>query len=513
LKVSVIDLGFNSTKLVNYIVGSDNSFRIEGEHSIKARLGEGLSEKGLLSNQSIIRVIEVLKLFREIINIKSIKHVLPIATSAVREAHNKQDFLRMVYELTGLQFRVLSAEEEALYSYLGAVKAICQPDTLFFDLGGGSLEIVSAKNYKIKKIMSLPLGALRLSEKFSRRGCRLTKKDMVGLEKEILITLPDPDDLALGNNTKVVGVGGSLRAIARYDQKIKRYPLNILHNYVLDYNSIQSMRKKFSKMNSRDIADIDAIGSNRASSITAASIVINTMIQKLEIHKVVVSTHGLREGCLVEYLNKPKMMQSVRLAAKNIQTHLREKCEPDLLPNPTSKFAQVLLSLGMMKKEEYEIFIHAKKETSKRYSDFWQADVILSLVMNDFFPRLSQEAQLILALSLIFRKKPKAAEKLSGLYDTLLHRQDRKSIQKIAVCVDLTEIFERYASHVDLTKEGTGRLIMKIVAKTNYVPERIVSDTIKIFESVFDVGLTYIICRPRKQTNQLSKLLAHDRLR
>ena len=120
---------------------------------------------------------------------------------------------------------------------------------------------------------------------------------------------------------------------------------------------------------------------------------------------------------------------------------------------------------------------------------------------------------MILALSIIFRKKPKAAEKLSGLYDTLLHRQDRKSIQKIAVCVDLTEIFERYASHVDLTKEGTGRLIMKIVAKTNYVPERMVSDTIKIFESVFDVGLTYIICRPRKQTNQVSKILVHDRLR
>lgn len=111
-----------------------------------------------------------------------------------------------------------------------------------------------------------------------------------------------------------------------------------------------------------------------------------------------------------------------------------------------------------------------------------------------------------------FQEKPKAAEKRSGLYDTLLRRQDRKSIQKIAVCVDLTEIFDRYASHVVL-KKGTGRLIMKIVAKTNYVPERMVRDTIKIFESVFDVGLTYIICRPRKQTNQVSRILVHDRLR
>ena len=74
--------------------------------------------------------------------------------------------------------------------------------------------------------------------------------------------------------------------------------------------------------------------------------------------------------------------------------------------------------------------------------------------MNDFFPSTKPRSSVIPALTLIFRKKPKVAEKLSGLYDTLLRRQDRKSIQKIAVCVDLTEIFERYASHVDLKKKA-----------------------------------------------------------
>jgi exopolyphosphatase/guanosine-5'-triphosphate,3'-diphosphate pyrophosphatase len=89
----------------------------------------------------------------------------------------------MAYKQTGFRFRVVTANEEAMYSYLGAVRATCFPDTLFFDLGGGSLEIVSAKDYRIKKIVSLPLGALRLSEKFARKDNKLQKKDITELQK------------------------------------------------------------------------------------------------------------------------------------------------------------------------------------------------------------------------------------------------------------------------------------------------------------------------------------------
>ena len=79
-----------------------------------------------------------------------------MATSAVREAANKDDFLREVYEKTRFQFRVLSGKEEALFSYLGAIKSTCIPTAVFFDLGGGSLEIVYTENFRIKQFMSLP---------------------------------------------------------------------------------------------------------------------------------------------------------------------------------------------------------------------------------------------------------------------------------------------------------------------------------------------------------------------
>jgi exopolyphosphatase/guanosine-5'-triphosphate,3'-diphosphate pyrophosphatase len=123
---------------------------------MNVRLGEGLNFRG--RKKSIQRTISSLKFFQDIINFQSIKVVLPVATSAVREADNQEDFLNEIYEQTGFRFRVLSGQEEALYSYLGALKSVCIPTMLFFDLGGGSLEIVYTENFKVKKFISLPIG-------------------------------------------------------------------------------------------------------------------------------------------------------------------------------------------------------------------------------------------------------------------------------------------------------------------------------------------------------------------
>ena len=86
MKVSVIDLGFNSVKLVNYDIKKDGSFKAYRQEGVKVKLGDGLNQLGYLGKDQIRRTIEALQMFRDIINFESIKHVLPVATSAVREA-------------------------------------------------------------------------------------------------------------------------------------------------------------------------------------------------------------------------------------------------------------------------------------------------------------------------------------------------------------------------------------------------------------------------------------------
>ena len=205
---------------------------------------------------------------------------MPIATSAVREASNKDDFLNAVSKETGFNFKVLSEREEALYSYVGAIKSLHIQDSLFFDIGGGSLEIVYAERFKIKKVISLPLGALRLSHQFDCRKGVFTAKNLKALKRYIWDLLPNKRDLDMVKDTKLVGVGGALRALARYEQRISLYPLDKIHNYKIRRESLDSAVSGLSKMKSDEITRISVIGSSRAETIVAGSYVIDILMEK-----------------------------------------------------------------------------------------------------------------------------------------------------------------------------------------------------------------------------------------
>ncbi len=143
MKLSVIDLGYNSVKLVCYRVNSDGTFRAYDRRSIKTKIGRGLTESGYLSEVATGDTIESLRLFRDILVSDDVKNILAVATSAVREAKNRNRFISDIYEKTGFSFRILSHKEESYYSWCGALHSTCISDALFFDLGGGSLELVT----------------------------------------------------------------------------------------------------------------------------------------------------------------------------------------------------------------------------------------------------------------------------------------------------------------------------------------------------------------------------------
>lgn len=171
MRIAVIDLGFSSAKMVSYEVGPDKQFRATQQSGAKVRLGEGLNETGFLDNGPTGRTVDALKILRDIATIEKVEQILPVATSAVREAGNRTEFIGRVRHETGLEFRVLSAKEEALFSYAGAINALRIPTAVFFDLGGGSLEIVYAENFKIKKIPLPPAGRAQIDVRL-RQGRR-----------------------------------------------------------------------------------------------------------------------------------------------------------------------------------------------------------------------------------------------------------------------------------------------------------------------------------------------------
>lgn len=488
MKVSVIDLGFNSVKLVNYDIKKDGSFKAYQQEGVKVKLGEGLQETGYLGKEQVDRTIDALRMFHDIINFDSIRHVLPVATSAVREAGNKNDFLKQVYSQTGFQFKVLSGQEEGLYSYIGALEATCVPTALFFDLGGGSLELVYTENYGIKKIKSYPLGALRLSQMFGSKDGTFSRKDYGKMEKHVLETLPDRKELDLSPDTTLVGVGGTLRAMTRYDQELKDYELDKVHNYRIDSQSVSSIAEELYEMDADELEEIKAIGSNRVDTITAGACIINALVQKFGFERIVVSAEGLREGILSVFVRDPKTFYSGGISNEKAKAFVTFACQAEMLPEHTVTLVRPLVANGMLREKERMILTHAIKQ-AEELPPVTNLNNLFYMMIDEDSAFLSHREQLILALSIVHTRKEKAADWLFSRYKSVLEPQNKRSIEKISACLALSAILERAKANAKLSVRGRKVDIKIMPQPRQFVPATLLENAIKNFERAFDVSV------------------------
>ena len=479
----MIDLGFNSAKLVIYNVKDDDSFDVYQQEGVKVRLGEGLDKKDMLGKKPMLRAIDTLKVFREIIQLNPIKSVLPIATSAVREAGNRDDFVSSVFKETGFNFKVLSEREEALYSYVGAIKSLHIPDTLFFDIGGGSLEIVHAERFKIKKVISLPLGSLRLTNQFDGKKGRFTGKNLKSLRRHVWDLLPNKKDLGLGKDTKLVGVGGALRALVRYEQRLSGYPLDKIHNYKISHKSLDSTVDTLSKMKSDDISKISVIGSSRAETIVAGSCVINTLMEKYGFSNLYVSNHGLREGALSIFLEDPKMYDDGNITAEQIRKTIGLDAQHKTSPEKQSLLNN-LYSMRLISKRERNILDYAEKNISEK-SSYSNPQSVFYSIMDEDLP-LDHNDHLVLGLSLVHARHSKTSDWLFSRYKIILSEQDKVSMKKISMLITLRKILERTKSKVELKLHGS-RIVEFIVTPSRSTQTFLLKDALRKFETIFDV--------------------------
>jgi exopolyphosphatase / guanosine-5'-triphosphate,3'-diphosphate pyrophosphatase len=490
LKISIIDLGYNSIKLANYKV-QRGLYKAYFQEGIKVKAGDDLVTTGNIARKSIQRTVDALKMFRDIIKFESIEHVIPVATSAVREAGNREKFLKELKEETEFQFRVLSEEEEALYSYMGALNSICIPTSLFFDLGGGSLEIVYTENFNVKKLVSLPFGVLRLSQKYGISNSQYTMFDKKGYEKMndyIIKNLPSRKDLNLSPDTSLIGVGGTLRAIARYDQEVSKYALHKIHNYHIDSKSVELINNQFSKMTPHELANIEAIGKDRAETITTGSCIIHLLMQELRFDKIIVSSQGLREGVLLSFLNSMKFSKSL----DQIQNSIKSSCQLEKLPRSGKNFVLSLLSAGLIKEREYEILAIALKRISELpYTT--NIHNLFYMIIDDDNKYLTHGEQLVLALSIVYTRKVKTANWLFERYKSILQPQNKQSIEKVAACITLISILQRNRCRVSVQNLSKKKFALDINAGTSkqHFPHILLDGAIKKTENAFDISTDY----------------------
>ena len=204
-KIGVIDIGSNSVRLNIAERDRFNRFRILEDVKVNVRLGKGLSETGKLFEDRMAQGIETLKLFRQILDRYDADRVAAVATAAVRKAENGQAFVKAIQTETGFDIKVISGIEEASLDYLGAMSTLEIRDGVLMDIGGGSIEFVLIRERKQVEAISIPVGAVDLTERFGLKD-QVDKKDLEALKDYLETTFEQIDFLKKAKGLPIIGV-------------------------------------------------------------------------------------------------------------------------------------------------------------------------------------------------------------------------------------------------------------------------------------------------------------------
>jgi len=496
---SVIDLGFNSAKLANYHVNDRTSFRVISQEDAKVKLGEELDETGFLAEAPVERTLRVLKLFREVIDLESPRYVLPVATSAVREAANREEFLDLAKTVAGFDFRILSEEEEALLSYFGAVASLRIPSGVFFDLGGGTLAMVSSAGYKVRKVLSLPLGARRLTFRFANKNGLFQKKGYEKLKDRIFDLLPSRRELRLERGAKLVGVGGTIRAMARFHQTESGYALEKVHNYRMSYEDVNWCANRFLKMNKRDRSSMRAIGPSRSETMAAGACVVRSLMKKLGFSELVCSAHGLREGTLSLFLHDKRWFKSKILEPVTIERQLSSAGR--MWVSNWDRYLSEMFSAKLISSQEYSLLSQARQLTKNTLRTADLRTFFLQLVSVD--SPLSHRDQLVLAISIVASTSIGYSRLLYEEFSPPLKRKDRKAVRRLSSAFELLELLDRMSANlkISLTRRG-----MKLdIAPSGTISEELIARAVGKVRDDFEVALSYTVAK-RERSSPLEML-------
>lgn len=465
-KASVLDLGSNSAKIAHYKIDARHNYKLYYQKSVPLKLFEGL-QNGEMHAKYVDNMVDTVRLFKEKTRFEGINHVVPVATSAIRDATNQIEIVDRIRKETGFEFRILSDEEEALYSYAGAIRLLQIPFALFFDIGGGSLEVVFACNYDVKTVRSFPLGALRLTRMFAHDS-EYERVDFDAMKKHINKTLPRPEDLGIVSGgltpgpdaTVMVGSGGALRSLARYVQMKKEYPISKMHNYPMMRSQLDDLYQKILMLPTEKIAKFQMFGTERADTIRAATLVIHQLMKKMGFDKVTVSAHGLREGALALSMRHRSLFDAQKITAQHIRETVCDMTAPPAISESSRPVVDFLQSNRLLSDCDVRILHYALSHVDKLRSFRDIANILHPIMDDDTY--LSHGDQLMAALALINTRKRKKADALLMRFESVAYVSDKKQIRKISAMISLCHLLDRISSRVTVAQEDSGLITITV---------------------------------------------------
>ena len=293
--IAVVDIGSNSGRVMVFRPEAGGHLHVLAGSRAALRLARGLDRTGRIPPEALERAFEALRDFRAIALGSGVRRIEAAGTSALRDAANGPPFIRRVKRELGITIRILSGLEEARFGFQGAVGGLPVEHGVFFDLGGGSLQVGRFRGRRLLGAVSVPLGSLRVSDAFLKSdppAAREVKK----LRQHVRETLREAGLVPLAADEQLVGTGGSLRNLAKVDQRAAAYPIGRLHGYALAARRLHEINAELASERQKKRARVPGLNADRRDSVVGGGLVIETLMEVLHASGVVVAGQGVREG-------------------------------------------------------------------------------------------------------------------------------------------------------------------------------------------------------------------------
>ena len=296
---AAIDCGTNSTRLL-ISNGSAPSERLMRT----TRLGKSVDRTGRLDSEAIERTLAVLREYRQVMDRYDVAGVRIAATSAARDAANRQDFFAPAAQILGAEPELLSGQEEAAMSFLGATAALADRDvlTLVVDIGGGSTEFALGRR-EVESSSSIDVGCVRMTEKFLLHDPPLAEE----LSNCISVVEQYLDDVArevphAGDAMRFIGLAGTVTNVAAVELGLVEYDADVIHHFVLSKDAAEDVFRTLATESVADRIHNPGLEAQRADVIVGGCCILVEIFRYFGFTECLVSESDILDGLILSQM-------------------------------------------------------------------------------------------------------------------------------------------------------------------------------------------------------------------
>ena len=294
--LGVIDIGSNSGRVLVARVHGAAHLNVRGDARSPLRLVRDVARGGRLTDETIERTLRILRGFLTVAQCAGAERTTAVATAAVREASNGEEFIRRTRQELGIPVEIADGDEEARLGFLGAVHGLPVEHGIVLDVGGGSLQLTHFRGRRLQRSWSMSLGALRLSDRFLRSDPP-SKSETRALKDHVYASLLQAGVQPLRPDEQLLGTGGTIRNLTKVDRRMRGdYPISRLHGYLLDRRRLDEVATLLAGAPVSSRSAIPGLNSDRSDSIVGGALVVQAVMDRLLAADLMVAGYGLREG-------------------------------------------------------------------------------------------------------------------------------------------------------------------------------------------------------------------------